>query len=1341
MNRLGLLPLASALLASTAVAQVRLPQTQPAVPVITPTGQAPAVQGAGARSASVGGVQALLQQAETQRQRGRKDLSAQALQRALGDSPNNPDVLQRLAIYAVQDGDFAAADTWTQKLRQAAGPKDARVAAVERQLKTAQAATASTVAPPPAEAPPIATQRRLAERPAPAPVQVAAAPLPVLAAPVAAASQAAAPQVATPKPPAAASADPGAQARTAGFLALNGGDLPAAERAFDQALKVRPGDLDAAGGLGVIRLQQQRFNDARELLSRAVRGPSGADRWGKALQTAEFFAGLDRARTAYNAGRYGEAEQEARRLADGSSANRIEAQVLLGQALERQNRPADAEAAFRQALAESPGRADAAAGMAQALADLGRYDDASRALAQVPASQASAVRSTIERARAADLLRRGDTFGAGAALASAVTAMPSDPWTRFDYARLLLSQNQVAQSQTVAAPLYTSSDPESMQAAALYSENRGRSAEAAAILRRIPENARNPAVRELAARFEGEQILDQAHQMGLAGQNAQAVAMVRNYLTRSSPSFEARSRIAQTLLDLGDAYQAGALALDAARNPPASFAPGDAGGFLTVLAQTGQDPAAMALLSAAARQGQTSGANQTTYRQVAATYAGQRADRLRNAGDFAGAFDTLSQAFALAPRDPSLLAALGRLYQSGNMPQQAQQAYDALLALTPNDLSALRGAAQAAQAAGDYARAERILGRAIRLRPNDPELFYQVGQMEQSRGHDRDALKAFERADALLKTGRGQSLLGAGGRPGAAGALGPNPFARPTAPTGPTYGIPAYGAAPVAPVYGGQASYAAPPAASAYGAGFTPMAMTQEAPAMAAPGGGVYPAQAEPPAYAAAIPANSAPYGAAPAFALPGAPAPAFPDAGYPAAAQGAPFALPGVQAQGGYPNNAYPNNYAAPGPADGGGAGLPAYAGPTPGADPAGAPGFALPAAPAGSAADAPLPVRIGQQIENLRESTSPRFEGDATLRARSGQQGTSELFEATMRAETSFSPFGVGQLGAAVSPVTLSAGAPDAAAAATLGTTPLAAAAAAASAKTLNLNTADTTQASGAAMSVFYRSEHLNADVGTTPLGFEETNLSAGVSGNIPLGGGAQLRGSVEERPVTDSVLAYAGVTDPQTGVKMGSVMRESGSFGGSVVFGQGGAYADGTYKELHGNNVAPNTGYEVNGGVYYRPIDSNGNRLQVGVNVNMQAYDKNLRFFSFGQGGYFSPQQFVSLALPLSYSVDRTRWHWNLGLTLGFQSYSEDSSPVFPTLPFAQAAMVDYASGIPTVTARYAGDDHTGMAVAALASGEYKILPNTATGAEFSLDTFGIYNEYKLRFYLRRTLTGLN
>lgn len=1243
--------LASTLLGSTALAQIqpRLPTAKPAAQPLIPTTRTPAATAAAPQGASgVGAVQALLNQAAAQRKRGRKDLGAQALQRALKESPSNAQVFQRLAAYALEDGDIAGAERWTRQLRAVAGAADARVAALDRDIKTRMTAS-NEVAP--SSSPFSEGRKEVAARPA--------------------------------TPP-----DPSGASRAAGFEALERKDLAAAEHYFSQALRERSSDLDAAGGLGIIRLRQERFSEAQDLLRRASRGVSGDPRWGEALRAAQFFSDLGQARAAYEGGRFEQAEQTSGRLAAGTHPNRIEAQVLWGQSLAALGRPAEAEAAFQKALAIEPQRLEAVTGLAQALADLGRYDEASQRASGLTGAAAGQIRASIERARATDLQSRGDVFGAGAALSAALSAMPSNPWSRYDYARFLAEQGQGGEAQSLMAPLYLSSDPEALQAAALFSESRGRNEEAVGLLRRVPEASRNRAVRDLAARVEAQSLIEQARRAAAQGRTVDGVSLLRGYLGRNTPSFVVRGQIAETLLDLGDGYQSAALALEAARRPPASFKPSEASGFMAVLAQTGQDTAAMTLLNAAAQQAQAAPSEQAGYRSLAALYSARRADRLRLSGDFAAAFDTLSQGFATAPRDPVLLAALARLYGSGNLPQQALQTYDVLLAINPNDGDALAGSARAAISAGDYPHAESLLRRAVSLKPNDPELYFQIGQMEQARGRERAALKAFERAQALLV--RGQAPQG-GSAASFGGPLGPNPFA---ARLITQVGDP------------GQALGAAPSA---------PRLQTYPPPE----------------------PQGAAAYGSLPDYPQ------TSPVSGLATMGPSLPANGPGVSALLSGASVLSPAGYGAPAPvAPSNGQMQTAFA---PSVSPATAyastrqvPAASAQIAPAPETA-ASLPVKVNREIAALRESTAPQIEGEANLRTRSGEKGASRLFEANTRIAASISPFGIGRLGVAVSPVIITAGAPTESAIETTGSNALLVAEATAAGNVIILPSQDGRSESGAGVSLFYESGPFSADAGVTPVGFLRSNFSGGLTARLGLGDDAQLRATIEQRPVTDSVLSYSGDRDSLTGVEWGGVIRRNISLGGSANFTKGGAYFDGAYRRLTGYNVADNTGFELNAGAYFRPIDNDGERLQLGVNANMQAYDRNLRFFSFGHGGYFSPQQFVSLALPVSYTVKRDRWRAGAGFSVGVQAYSEDSAPVFPNNPAAQTALETYSAIDPSIESRYASQSRTGIGLTGQLSGEYKISNGAAAGGELSLDTFGIYNEYKFRFYLRRILTS--
>ena len=107
-------------------------------------------------------------------------------------------------------------------------------------------------------------------------------------------AQAAAPrQTAQPRATTSA-ADRAGRMRVAGYAALDRGELASAATQFQQALAINGRDTDALGGLGVTRLRQERFSEARDLLERASQG-AGASRWTEALASARFFALLGEA--------------------------------------------------------------------------------------------------------------------------------------------------------------------------------------------------------------------------------------------------------------------------------------------------------------------------------------------------------------------------------------------------------------------------------------------------------------------------------------------------------------------------------------------------------------------------------------------------------------------------------------------------------------------------------------------------------------------------------------------------------------------------------------------------------------------------------------------------------------------------------------------------------------------------------------------------------------------------------------------------------------------------------------------------------------------------------------
>jgi len=181
-----------------------------------------------------------------------------------------------------------------------------------------------------------------------------------------------------------------------------------------------------------------------------------------------------------------------------------------------------------------------------------------------------------------------------------------------------------------------------------------------------------------------------------------------------------------------------------------------------------------------------------------------------------------------------------------------------------------------------------------------------------------------------------------------------------------------------------------------------------------------------------------------------------------------------------------------------------------------------------------------------------------------------------------------------------------------------------------------------------------------GTTPQGFPVRNLTGGARFR-PLNGPVTflfVRDSVK-----DSLLSYAGLRDPGTGIVWGGVMSNSGSVQFRRAARRNGQYLMVRYSDIRGRNVADNTAIDGNAGFYFGVVQRALVTFTVGANVGGMHYDKNLNFFTLGQGGYFSPQQYYQASLPISVRGRHNRLEYEFDGSGGVQYFQQDRSPFFP------------------------------------------------------------------------------
>jgi cellulose synthase operon protein C len=375
------------------------------------------------------------------------------------------------------------------------------------------------------------------------------------------------------------------------------------------------------------------------------------------------------------------------------------------------------------------------------------------------------------------------------------------------------------------------------------------------------------------------------------------------------------------------------------------------------------------------------------------------------------------------------------------------------------------------------------------------------------------------------------------------------------------------------------------------------------------------------------------------------------------------------------------------------------------------------------------PMLQDIDSQLTEVRQDQAPKFVFGPSFRARTGSPGLDQLNEISTPGQLIVRPLGQGILTATATPVFLSAGTVQAGSQADFGT------------GIFPGHPAPPSQhAQGVGLSAAYELGWLKADVGSSPVGFQQQNVLGGVELSPSLSDNVRLRVVAERRAVTDSVLSYAGTKDPGTGLAWGAVTRTRGHAQLEFTAKEATFYAGGGYSVLDGQNVASNNEIEFGAGGSYPIWRNTTDELRVGLDNVYFGYDKNLYYFTVGQGGYFSPQSYFATLIPLKYTSKHDDWTWSIGGSAGYQTYNEKSSAVFPDNPLLQNALVSAASTSPTaMLTSYPGQSASGVVGGVTGSVEYRISDSLVLGGQASYQHAGNWSETIGRVYTRFIFDG--
>lgn len=1069
-------------------------------------------------------------------------------------------------------------------------------------------------------------------------------------------------------------------AKSAGYAELNKGELSGAKSQFASILASNPNDRDALAGMGFTAMRSGDFSQAESYLTQAAKqgGPQSAQ-WSALAQDANFYGSLAKAKQAVNAGRLDEALALTAPLANATGDKGNAVTLFRADVSRRKGDFATAEHDYRGLLAQNPQNNDAKLGLYYLLLQQrNKEKEAEQVLQTIPANLRPKIMRGVAgvnveplRKEAALAVQNNDAPRALMILQQALEKQPSNVWVRLDMARIMYQQGQELQAQTLISPLMqVGASPDGLYAAALFASERHDWLNVSTLMARIPASKQTRDMRELAATASVNQQRASAENYIQQGNTASAAAILRQMAQKPPTEPAALGELAKDLMAVGDTSTAVRLVRENMRQGVKGNA-GDYAAQIAVLNQAGLSQEADAWLNNPALLAKSSAKDISQLRNGGVI---NEADKLRLQGQYGAAYDKLIAALQSDPQNADIMLAMGRLYQSGNMNQEAGQVYNYLLSRNSLNQGAREGAINVALAEGDAGRARQLLGGLPAVKTPDQLLL--AARVAQADGNYTQAMSLLREAKSRLSgvsvaTGSSQAMIG-GLR------LADNPFAEQIS-TQSTLSTPPSAYGEVLPW-----QVAAPALAGNYANSVLRqpaknptlqqieklMDEVQNKTATWVQGNIALRDNSSGESGLSNITEIKSPISVS----------------GMPFDSGRVTFDVTPVMLKSGTPSNSANVRF---------GTGALQQAKAVEAATQA-----SIIASQNSISAAQAADLRY-QEIHATRDHLcsidSTSAECDAATVAQAQAYEEKQLLAGQVTQPQQYNP------------------------------------------NDFYADSPGKQQETGVELALALSGDSYKLDVGSTPLGTGISSVVGGVKWSPKVSDHSTLDMTLERRAVTDSLLSYVGTEDTISGKKWGAVTKNGGSLNLGFDDGTVGAYGGAGYYSYLGDNVASNKSINAILGAYVRPYKDDENELKVGVNVNYMNFDKNLSYFSYGQGGYFSPQDYVSISLPLEFTQKQGDFTYTLGGTVGYQSYHNKESEYFPNDPDLQSQLEGLVSQGYGKEAMYAAEDKSGIGYSLKAAGTYKVTPSMLVGGQLGYDTFGSYSESTALLYFKYLLDG--
>lgn len=220
-----------------------------------------------------------------------------------------------------------------------------------------------------------------------------------------------------------------------------------------------------------------------------------------------------------------------------------------------------------------------------------------------------------------------------------------------------------------------------------------------------------------------------------------------------------------------------------------------------------------------------------------------------------------------------------------------------------------------------------------------------------------------------------------------------------------------------------------------------------------------------------------------------------------------------------------------------------------------------------------------------------------------------------------------------------------------------------------------------------------------------------------------------NLHQSSIEESILSIQGQKDPYSSSKWGRVIKTG--IQGGLNFDLSNSYwltLSGEFDYIWGKNVWENYYLGGNISIGKTIIIDEKRQFDIGAFFVIKHFNRNSNFFTYGHGGYFSPQIFTMLGPTLRYQVKECcSMALDIKASIGYIYYRNDSSPHYPK--FSEDLNLFNSSALGDLKGFYESEKRSKFGGSFEILGRHNITKNISIYVHGKGNLSGSYNEWSI------------